>query len=186
MFEYNGNEEIIETAELPEPMEEIEPITESGLPLNEELNRLYGILEHIDKMMYNISAMGMSLPEEMNGMDAEGVEAIVNAAKTESARLQLLAGHYMNMHTQIVGLIEKIRDDAKPQPKPRSDGFDETAYIVEQINITTDSYRTMCGYLNTRLRKGEIDMDDYRRQMAAVQEECDDRVKRLRGALYAE
>ena len=49
MFEnINANEKIIETAEVPETVETIEV---AGLPLNEELNRLYGILENIDKML---------------------------------------------------------------------------------------------------------------------------------------
>ena len=60
MFEdTNGNEEIIETAE------ETETIEETGLPLKEELNRLYGF-ENIDKMLYNVIAMGPSFLDEMN------------------------------------------------------------------------------------------------------------------------
>lgn len=63
MFEYNVNEEITETTKVPETIETIE---ETGLPLNEELNRLYGILENIDKMLYNVIAMGPSFLDEMN------------------------------------------------------------------------------------------------------------------------
>ncbi|MBO5257692.1 MAG: hypothetical protein J6C42_09370 [Clostridia bacterium] len=60
MFEdTNGNEETIETAE------ETETIEETGLPLKEELNRLYGF-ENIDKMFYNVIAMGSSFLDEMN------------------------------------------------------------------------------------------------------------------------
>ena len=94
MFEdTNVNEEIIETAE------ETETIEETGLPLKEELNRLYGILENIDKMAMNVSCMGLSLPEDMNGMDNEGVQAVADAIMSESNRLRLLAEQYTAMRT---------------------------------------------------------------------------------------
>lgn len=40
-------------------------------------------------------------------------------------------------------------------------------------------------HLNDQLRCGEISMDGYRAQIAAVQVECDERVKKLRGELNA-
>ena len=178
MFEdTNGNEEIIETAE------ETETIEETGLPLNEELNRLYGILENIDKMAMNVSCMGLSLPEDMNGMDNEGVQAVADAIMSESTRLRLLAEQYTAMRKQTIDLIDKVKYYARP--KPKSDGFDEEALIVEQIKVTMASYKTMNQHLNDQLRCGEISMDGYRAHIAAVQVECDERVKKLRGELNA-
>ncbi len=177
MFEYNVNEEIIETAEAAETIEE------TGLPLNEELNRLYGILENIDKMLMNVSCMGLSLPEDMNGMDNEGVIAVAQAINVEGDRLRQLTDCYTEMRAQTIGLIQKVKDDAKPEPK--TVGFDEEALLAEQIKITMASYKTMCQHLNDQLRCSEIDMDGYREQMAAVQEDCDERIKQLRGALNA-
>lgn len=85
MFEdTNGNEEIIETAE------ETETIEETGLPLKEELNRLYGILENIDKMLYNVSAMGLSLPD---GFDEEAL--IVEQIKMNIASYKTMC-QYLN------------------------------------------------------------------------------------------
>ena len=127
MFEYNVNEEITEPAEVPEPVETVE---ETGLPLNEELNRLYGILENIDKMAMNVSCMGLSLPEDMNGMDNEGVLAVADAIMSESNRLRLLAEQYTAMRKQTIDLIDKVKYYAKPKPEPKSDGFDEEALIV--------------------------------------------------------
>jgi hypothetical protein len=171
MFEdINGNEEIIEAA---------------GLPLNEELNRLYGILENIDKMLYNVSAMGLSLPEDMNGMEDEGVQAVADAIMSESNRLRNLADRYADMRAQTISLINKVKDDAKPKRESKPDGFDEEALIVEQINMNMASYRTMCQYLNDQLRSSRIDMDKYRAEMEKVQCAFDGRVKQLRGALNA-
>lgn len=180
MFEYNVNEEITETAKVPETIETIE---ETGLPLNEELNRLYGILENIDRMLYNVSAMGLSLPEDMNGMENEGVIAVAQTISDEGDRLRHLADRYADMRTQTIGLIQKVKDDAKPQP--RSDGFDEEAFLAEQLKVTMASYKTINQHLNDQLRCKAINMDDYRAQMAAVQTECDARVKQLRGELNA-
>ena len=171
MFEdTNGNEEIIETA---------------GLPLNEELNRLYGILENIDKMLYNVSAMGLSLPEDMNGMDNEGVLAVADAIMSESNRLRLLAEQYTAMRTQTISLINKVKDDAKPKWVPKPDGFDEEALIVEQINMNMASHKTMCQHLNDQLRCSKIDMDEYRAEMTVMQSVFDDRMDQLRSALNA-
>ncbi len=171
MFENtNVNEEIIETA---------------GLPLNEELNRLYGILENIDKMLLNVSCMGMSLPDEMNGMDDEGVVAIANAMSDESDRLRHLADRYADMRAQTISLINKVKDDAKPKRESKPDGFDEEALLVEQINMNMASHKTMCQYLNDQLRSSRIDMDKYRAEMEKVQHDFDDRMDQLRGALNA-
>ena len=182
MFEYNVNEEITETAEVPEPVETVE---ETGLPLNEELNRLYGILENIDKMLYNVSAMGLSLPEDMNGMDNEGVQAVADAIMSESNRLRLLAEQYTAMRTQTISLINKVKDDAKPKWVPKPDGFDEEALIVEQINMNMASHKTMCQHLNDQLRCSKIDMDEYRAEMTVMQSVFDGRMDQLRGALNA-
>lgn len=180
MFEdTNGNEEIIETAE------ETETIEAAGLPLSEELNRLYGILENIDKMLYNVSAMGLSLPEDMNGMDNEGVQAVADAIMSESNRLRLLAEQYTAMRTQTISLINKVKDDAKPKWVPKPDGFDEEALIVEQINMNMASYKTMCQYLNDQLRCSRIGMDEYRAEMEKVQSVFHYRMDQLRGALNA-
>ena len=169
MFEdTNGNEEIIETA---------------GLPLNEELNRLYGILENIDKMAMNVSCMGLSLPEDMNGMDNEGVLAVADAIMSESNRLRLLAEQYTAMRKQTIDLIDKVKYYVRPKPKP--DGFDEEALIVEQINMNMASYKTMCQYLNDQLRCSRIGMDEYRAEMEKVQSVFDYRMDQLRGALNA-
>lgn len=180
MFEYNVNEEITETAKVPETIETIE---ETGLPLNEELNRLYGILENIDRMLMNVSCMGLSLPEDMNGMEPEGVVAVAQAINVEGERLRELTNRYADMRTQTIGLIQKVKDDAKPQR--RSDGFDEEAFLAEQLKVTMASYKAMNQHLNDQLRCGEISMDGYRAQIAAVQVECDERVKKLRGELNA-
>lgn len=180
MFEYNVNEEITETAKVPETIETIE---ETGLPLNEELNRLYGILENIDRMLMNVSCMGLSLPEDMNGMEPEGVIAVAQAINVEGERLRELTNRYADMRTQTIGLIQKVKDDAKPERK--SDGFDEERFIVYQLNMVMESYKAMSHKLNDSLRCQEIDMNDYRAQMAAVQTECDARVKQLRGELNA-
>ncbi|MBO5126038.1 MAG: hypothetical protein J6D10_00535 [Clostridia bacterium] len=177
MFEYNVNEEIIETAE------ETETIEETGLPLNEELNRLYGILENIDKMAMNVSCMGLSLPEDMNGMDNEGVQAVADAIMSESTRLRLLAEQYTAMRKQTIDLIDKVKYYARP--KPKSDGFDEEDLIVEQINMSMASYKTMCQYLNDQLRCSRIGMDEYRAEMEKVQSVFDYRMDQLRGALNA-
>lgn len=187
MFEYNVNEEISETAEVLEPIEEVEAVEEveeSGLPLNEELNRLYGILENVDKMLMNVGAMGLSLPEDMNGMDNEGIQAVADAIMSESNRLRVLADRYANMREQTIALINKIKDDAK-KPEPESDGLDEEALLSEQIKITMASYKTMCQHLNDQLRTSEIDMDVYRERMEEVQEDCDERIKKLRNTLEA-
>ena len=178
----NINEEITETAEVPEPVETVE---ETGLPLNEELNRLYGILENIDRMLMNVSCMGLSLPEDMNGMEPEGVVAVAQAINVEGERLRELTNRYADMRTQTIGLIQKVKDDAKPKPEPKSDGFDEEAFLAEQLKVTMASYKTMNQHLNDQLRCGEISMDGYRAQIAAVQVECDERVKKLRGELNA-
>ena len=171
MFEdINVNEKIIETA---------------GLPLNEELNRLYGILETIDKMLYNVSAMGLSLPEDMNGMEDEGVQAVADAIMSESNRLRNLADRYADMRAQTIILINKVKDDAKPKQESKPDGFDEEALIVEQINMNMASHKTMCQYLNDQLRSSRIDMDKYRAEMEKVQHDFDDRMDQLRGALNA-
>ena len=177
MFEdTNGNEEIIETAE------ETETIEETGFPLKEELNRLYGILENIDKMLYNVSAMGPSFPDDMNG-EAEGIIAMANAMSDESDRLRHLADRYADMRAQTLALIEKVKYEVKPERK--SDGFDEEALIVEQINMNMASYKTMCQYLNDQLRCSRIDMDKYRAEMEKVQSVFDYRMDQLRGALNA-
>ena len=181
MFEnINANEKIIETAEVPETVETIEA---AGLPLNEELNRLYGILENIDKMLYNVSAMGLNLPEDMNGMEDEGVQAVADAIMSESDRLRHLADRYTDMRAQTLSLIQKVKDDAKPERK--LDGFDEEALIVEQINMNMAAYKTMCQYLNDQLRCSRIGMDEYRAEMEKVQYDFDERSKQLRGALNA-
>lgn len=180
MFEYNVNEEITETAKVPETIETIE---ETGLPLKEELNRLYGILENIDKMAMNVSCMGLSLPEDMNGMDNEGVQAVADAIMSESTRLRLLAEQYTAMRKQTIDLIDKVKYYARP--KPKSDGFDEEALIVEQINMSMASYKTMCQYLNDQLRCSRIGMDEYRAEMEKVQSVFDYRMDQLRGALNA-
>ena len=178
MFEdTNVNEEIIETAE------ETETIEETGLPLKEELNRLYGILENIDKMAMNVSCMGLSLPEDMNGMDNEGVQAVADAIMSESTRLRLLAEQYTAMRKQTIDLIDKVKYYARP--KPKSDGFDEEDLIVEQINMSMASYKTMCQYLNDQLRCSRIGMDEYRAEMEKVQSVFDYRMDQLRGALNA-
>ncbi len=177
MFEDNNvNEEIIETAEV---------IKEPGLPLKDELNRLYGVLENIDKMLMNVSCMGLTLPEDMNGMDNEGVQAVADAIMSESNRLRLLAEQYTAMRTQTISLIQKVKDDAKPKWEPKPDGFDEEAIIVEQINMNMASYKTMCQYLNDQLRCSRIGMDEYRAEMEKVQYDFDERSKQLRGALNA-
>ncbi len=171
MFEdINVNEKIIEAA---------------GLPLNEELNRLYGILETIDKMLYNVSAMGLSLPEDMNGMEDEGVQAVADAIMSESNRLRNLADRYADMRAQTISLINKVKDDAKPKQESKPDGFDEEALIVEQINMNMASHKTMCQHLNDQLRSSRIDMDKYRAEMEKVQHDFDDRMDQLRGALNA-
>ena len=178
MFEdINVNEEITETAEVPETIEE------TGLPLNEELNRLYGILENIDKMLYNVSAMGPSVPEDMNGMEPEGVIAIANAMSDEGDRLRHLADRYADMRVQTLNLIQKVKDEANP--KRKSDGFDEEQFLVYQINMAMESYKAMSQNLNDQLRVHAIKMDDYRAQMAVVQEDCDERIRKLRGELNA-
>ncbi|MGN1345483.1 MAG: hypothetical protein ACI4V1_01750 [Eubacteriales bacterium] len=184
MFEYNGNEERNETAEVSEPMEEIK---ESGLPLNEELNRLYGILEKVDTMLYNLSVMGPPcFPEVMND-DAAAAAAIAQAVSDGSDSLRHITDRYADMRAQTIQLISKVRDDAKPKwEAPTKAEFDETAYIVEKINMATESYKTVCQYLNDQLRMGRIGLPEYREQMAAVQEENDNRVKELRLALHAE
>ena len=166
-------------------VETIETVEEAGLPLNEELNRLYGILENIDKMLYNVSAMGLSLPEDMNGMDNEGVQAVADAIMSESNRLRLLAEQYTAMRTQTISLINKVKDDAKPKWVPKPDGFDEEALIVEQINMNMASHKTMCQHLNDQLRCSKIDMDEYRAEMTVMQSVFDDRMDQLRGALNA-
>lgn len=181
MFEnINANEKITETAEVPETVETIEA---TGLPLNEELNRLYGILDNIDRMLMNVSCMGLSLPEDMNGMEPEGVVAVAQAINVEGERLRELTNRYADMRTQTIGLIQKVKDDAKPQP--RSDGFDEEALIVEQINMNMASHKTMCQYLNDQLRCSRIGMDEYRAEMEKVQSVFDYRMNQLRGALNA-
>ncbi len=182
MFEYNENEEIIETAE---ETETIEIVEEPGLPLKEELNRLYGILENIDKMLMNVSCMGLSLPEDMNGMENEGVQAVADAIMSESNRLRLLAEQYTAMRTQTISLINKVKDDARPKWEPKPAVFDEEAIIVEQINMNMASHKTMCQYLNDQLRCSRIGMDEYRAEMEKVQYDFDERSKQLRGALNA-
>ena len=178
MFEdINVNEEITETAEVPAAIEA------AGLPLNEELNRLYGILENIDKMLYNVSAMGPSVPEDMNGMEPEGVIAIANAMRDEGERLRHLADRYADMRVQTLNLIQKVKDEANP--KRKSDGFDEEQFLVYQINMAMESYKAMSQNLNDQLRVHAIKMDDYRAQMAVVQEDCDERIRKLRGELNA-
>lgn len=105
MFEYNVNEEITEIAKV---LETIETAEETVLPLNEELNRLYSILENIDKMLYNVSSMGPSFPDDMNG-EAEGIIAMANAMSDESDRLRHLDDRYADMRAQ-----GYARTDAQP------------------------------------------------------------------------
>ena len=177
MFEdINVNEEITETAEVPAAIEA------AGLSLSEELNRLYSILENIDKMLYNVSSMGPSFPDDMNG-EAEGIIAMANAMSDESDRLRHLADRYADMRAQTLNLIQKVKDEAKPQRK--SDGFDEEQFLVFQIDMAMKSYKAMCQKLNDSLYCQEMTLDDYRAQMAVVQEDCDERIRKLRGELNA-
>ena len=127
MFEYNENEavEAVEKVEATEEIEKIEPIEESGLPLNEELNRLYGILERIDGAMGELSYHSATsfLPDDsvLETMSNESIDSIASAAIAESSRLTSLAVQYCDIRGATVRLIEKVKDDAKPAPVPKFD-----------------------------------------------------------------
>lgn len=181
MFEYNVNEEINETAEVFEPIEEVEavePIEESGLPLNEELNRLYGILENVDRMLMNVCAMAPRLPDEMNGLDDDAVQAIAQTVSDESVRLRQLADRYTDMRTQTINLINRVKDDAKPQPEAQKVGFDIDAHIEGQLKMAmTESFKAMCQHLDGKLRRGVIELDEYRAEMETIRSEYEDRMK---------
>lgn len=187
MFEYNVNEEINESAEILEPIEAIEEAEEIEPTSNKELNHLYSELAVIDRQIEKIADRSVTMPEDLSAFADmnDAVTAMAEAAKEETSRLKLLGIQYVEMRKDIIRLIEKVKDDAKPQPEPKPAEFDETAYIVELLNMTTESYKTMCQHLDTKLRRGVIELDEYREQRAAVQADCDERIKKLRNTLEA-